>query len=63
MQAALTRALGGKEFTLLVLNPVAELKTIQEADWKMSQVCVVEVPHDIKDDSLWDRILSGIKLN
>ncbi|WP_048748607.1 MULTISPECIES: DUF1796 family putative cysteine peptidase [Paenibacillus] len=63
MQAALTRVLGGKEFTLLVLNPVAELKTIQEADWKMSQVCVVEVPHDIKDDSLWDRILSGIKLN
>ncbi|AIQ46732.1 hypothetical protein R70723_13270 [Paenibacillus sp. FSL R7-0273] len=54
--------LGGKSFTILILNPSEHLPVSRELPWGMEHVCALEVPNDMNDYANWDYILSGIRL-
>jgi hypothetical protein len=56
-----------KNFNILVVNLVVGLQNVVEKNWGIEGVFSVECPHHQEvwhgDDSAWDYILNGIKLN
>lgn len=60
LQAVLRKFTNG-DFTILIVNPIANLQRVTELDWGLEHVCVVEIPstNNLKD---WDSILNGIKI-
>ncbi|MCU7741460.1 papain-like cysteine peptidase [Priestia megaterium] len=66
LQSALSQ-LTNKQFNLLIVNLVVGSKQVLEKDWGLPRVCSVDCPHrnDLwhGEDSAWDYILDGIKIN
>lgn len=48
------------EFIILILIPVRESISVQELNWNISDICVLEVPEDMNDYDSWDYILKDI---
>jgi hypothetical protein len=54
LQSTLSDLLQPNEFTVLILNPILELKSVQETNWEIDNVCVLEVPSDMNDYESWN---------
>jgi hypothetical protein len=61
LQSILSHMVKGR-FNVLILNPVEDLKEINEVDWGLDRTCVVNVPNDPNSDSTWDHVLNGVTL-
>lgn len=61
LQSVLSQLLKN-DFHILILNPVNGLQSVNETDWKINRVCVVNVPNDMNNNATWDYVLNGITL-
>jgi len=49
------------DFKVLIINPIANLQLVNEVDWDLDHVSIVEIPSTNNKDA-WDHILNGINL-
>jgi len=52
-----------EKFSVLILIPSDNTTSISELEWNLENVCVVQVPNRINDDSIWNHVYKGIQLN
>lgn len=60
LQSILSDLLKPNEFIILILIPVRESTSVQELNWNINDICVLEVPEDMNDYDSWDYILKDI---
>lgn len=60
LQSILSNLLKPNEFIILILIPVRESTSVQELNWNINNICVLEVPEDMNDYDSWDYILKDI---
>ncbi|UJF32182.1 DUF1796 family putative cysteine peptidase [Paenibacillus hexagrammi] len=53
--------LTNREFCILLVNPVPNLKDVVEVDWGLRRVCSVQIPSTDNKDA-WYKLLGGIRL-
>jgi len=49
------------DFKVLIINPIANLQLVNEVDWDLDHVSIVEIPSTNNKDA-WDLVLNGINL-
>ncbi|WP_458352724.1 DUF1796 family putative cysteine peptidase [Peribacillus frigoritolerans] len=62
LQSVLSEMIQGR-FNILFLDPITDLKDVNEIDWGIKGICTVQVPSDgPNDDSMWDHVYNGLTL-